>query len=109
MSHKLTVAYFDDCPHYEKAAASARVAVARYPVEVEVTHRDDLPEDQREKFQGSPTLYLDGEPLIQSAQSDPDSCRTFTDEHGREVKFPNAGMIENRLDSELADEMEPST
>gem|GEM_PF-6647875 len=90
--HLLVVAYFEGCPTYRKAQENALRAVEDMPVEVRAMRLEELPPKMRERFQGSPTLYLDGEPLF-SAGDTPDACRLYQDEEGRILPAPTTEAI----------------
>ncbi len=99
--HLLVVAYFEGCPTYRQAEENALRAVADLPVEVRVMRLQELPAEMRERFQGSPTLYLDGEPLF-SAGNTPDACRIYQDEGGRILPAPTPEAIRSEVERRVA-------
>lgn len=99
--HLLVVAYFEGCPTYQQAHDNALKAVEDMPVEVRVMKLDELPEEMQERFQGSPTLYLDGEPLF-AADDTSDACRLYQGEGGKILPAPTADAIRAEVVSRVA-------
>src|SRR5262249_42073484 len=85
---RVTIQYFDGCPHWELADKRLRAAL-------EAGHRDDVhldyelvaspDEAERIGFRGSPTILIDGrDPFATGDEPVGLTCRVFRTENGRE-------------------------
>ena len=85
---KVTIQYFDGCPHWEVADERLRkVLSAGTGAAVEVEYQlINSPEDaERIGFHGSPTILVDGrDPFVMGDEPVGLMCRVFRTEAGRE-------------------------
>ncbi|HKW58975.1 MAG TPA: thioredoxin family protein [Candidatus Dormibacteraeota bacterium] len=85
---KVTIQYFDGCPHWKLADERLRKVLAperRDDVEVEYQLIDSPEAAERAGFHGSPTILVDGrDPFATGDEPVGLTCRVFRTEHGRE-------------------------
>lgn len=81
---KVTLQYFDGCPHWKLADARLRnVLRSRGDVELEYELIDSPEEAERVGFHGSPTILVDGrDPFATGEEPIGMSCRVFNTEDG---------------------------
>ena len=83
---KITIQYFDGCPHWKLADERVRKALgSRRPGEVELDYElIDSPETaERIGFHGSPTILIDGrDPFVTGQEPLGMTCRVFRTEQG---------------------------
>jgi hypothetical protein len=85
---RITIQYFDGCPHWQLADARVRRTLQVMNVsDVDVEYQlVDSPETaERIGFHGSPTILVDGrDPFLTGAEAVGMSCRVFQTEDGKQ-------------------------
>jgi hypothetical protein len=85
---KVTIQYFDGCPHWELADKRLKRVLAAEPrddVEIEYELIDSADEAECIGFHGSPTILFDGrDPFVNGDEPPGLACRVFRTERGRE-------------------------
>ena len=94
---KVTVLYFDGCPHFEPAMALVRDVVSDLGVDAEVmaVQIENNQDACRHRFLGSPTVQVDGEDVEPTARHRTDyamSCRRYGTSG-----VPGRELVENAL------------
>jgi len=93
---KITVQYFDGCPHWKVAdrrLANVLQDLGRHEFVVEYQQIDSPEMAKRIGFHGSPTILIEGrDPFATGAEPIGMSCRVFRTEHG-----PQGAPTEARL------------
>lgn len=88
MAMKVTVQYFDGCPHWEQARARIEKVVResrRSDISLDYELIDSPEMAERVGFRGSPTVLIDGrDPFLMGDEPIGLSCRVFRTERGRE-------------------------
>jgi len=83
---KITVQYFDGCPHWELAdrrLATVLQDLDRHEIALEYQLIDSPEMAERIGFRGSPTILVDGrDPFATGTEPIGMSCRVFRTEHG---------------------------
>jgi len=83
---KITIQYFDGCPHWRLAEARVRRTLAvmkRSDVDMEYQLVDSPEAAERTGFHGSPTILIDGQdPFLVGDEPVGLSCRVFQTEGG---------------------------
>jgi hypothetical protein len=83
---KITIQYFDGCPHWNFAQKRLKKVlrdVGRDDVEVDLEVIDSPEAAERARFRGSPTFLFDGrDPFANDDQSFGLSCRVYDTEEG---------------------------
>ena len=99
---KITIQFFDGCPHWELAERRLRQALADVGHEdVQVTHqRIDSPEDaERFDFHGSPTFLVNGrDPFAGREAPGSLGCRIYQTEAGPQ-RAPSVPQLRHVLRS----------
>jgi len=77
--------FFDGCPSWQHAWKDLGdvLATSRIDASVRLRNIDDLPEDQRHGFAGSPTLRIDGRDLEGYDGPPVHACRRYVRNQGR--------------------------
>lgn len=100
---KITIQYFEGCPHWKLADERVRrVLRAGYRDDVEVKYELIESPEQAERvgFHGSPTVLVDGrDPFATGDEPVGMSCRVFRTEHGPEGS-PSELQLRGALDPE---------
>lgn len=85
---KVTIQYFDGCPHWHEARLRIEKAVreaGRSDISVDYELIDSPETAERVGFRGSPTVLIDGgDPFATGDEPIGMSCRVFLTERGRE-------------------------
>lgn len=83
---KVTIQYFDGCPHWRIAEERLRKVVQDLPndnVTLEYQLIDSPDTADRVGFLGSPTILIDGrDPFVTGTEGVGMTCRVFLTEHG---------------------------
>lgn len=83
---KITIQYFDGCPHWKLADQRVRSVLGRLPesdVVLEYQLIDSPEMAERLQFRGSPTILVDGrDPFATGVEPIGMSCRVFRTEGG---------------------------
>ncbi len=83
---KITIQFFDGCPHWELAERRLRQAmtdVGREDVQIMYQRIDSLDDAERLDFQGSPTFLVNGrDPFSERGVAASLSCRVYQTEEG---------------------------
>ena len=77
--------YFDGCPSWQHAwnDLGEALTATRLDATVRLRNIDDLPEDERQGFGGSPTLRINGRDLEGYDGPPVYACRRYLDNQGR--------------------------
>lgn len=85
---RVTIQYFDGCPHWKVADERLRKVLAagrREDVQVEYQLIESPEAAERAGFHGSPTILVDGrDPFVTGDEPVGLTCRVFRTERGRE-------------------------
>jgi hypothetical protein len=83
---RITIQYFEGCPHWKLAEQRLRNVLRNLPpddISLDYEVIDSLATAERLGFYGSPTILVDGlDPFATSAESIGLSCRVFMTEDG---------------------------
>ena len=97
---KVTIQYFDGCPHWKLADERVRRVLrdlARSDVELEYQLIDSPQAAERAHFRGSPTILIDGhDPFAGEDQHYGLSCRVYETEAGAQGA-PTEAQLERLL------------
>ena len=99
MSVKVTVLYFDGCPHWQAVLERVRLAADRVgvAVELEPVAVDTDQDVRRLAFSGSPTVLVDGrDPFATSGPAAALACRVYAKPDGP-AGAPSVGQLEHAL------------
>jgi len=100
---KITVQYFDGCPHRKLAdqrLASVLQDLGRHEIAVEYQLIDSPEMAERIGFRGSPTILVDGrDPFATGTEPIGMSCRVFRTEHGAQGS-PTEAQLREVLEGE---------
>ncbi len=95
--------YFDGCPSWQRAWNDLGEVLVASAIDATVRRRniDDLPEDQRHGFAGSPTLRINGRDLDGYDGPAVYACRRYLDNEGR--GWPTPERLRRALEAAAAD------
>src|SRR5690348_2719987 len=83
---RITIQYFDGCPHWKLADERVRIVLGglnRSDVELDYQLIDSAATAERVGFHGSPTILIDGhDPFFTGAEPVGMSCRVYRTDHG---------------------------
>ncbi|MEJ2287060.1 MAG: hypothetical protein P8Y02_00175 [Deinococcales bacterium] len=96
--------YFDDCPSWQHAwnDLGEALAASRIDATVRLRNIDDLPDDQRQGFGGSPTLRINGRDLAGYDGPPVRACRRYLDNEGR--GWPDPRQLRHALEAASKDD-----
>ena len=101
---KVTIQYFDGCPHWRLADERVRavlLALRRSDVKVEHQLIDSPSTAERVGFRGSPTILIDGlDPFATGTEPVGMSCRVYRTEQGPQGA-PTVARLEELLSRDL--------
>jgi hypothetical protein len=93
---KVRFLYSEDCPSHQEALQRLRHILQEEGVEtnIEVVRVETFEEAEREHFQGSPTIMIEGQDICptENPRYAP-ACRAYVLEDGRISPLPSAAMI----------------
>ena len=97
---KITIQYFDGCPHWKLADERVRRVVrdlSRSDAKLEYQLIDTPQAAEQARFRGSPTILIDGDdPFATEGQPFGLSCRVYVTEDGAQGA-PTEAQLENLL------------
>jgi hypothetical protein len=100
---RVTLLYFDGCPHWRTADEHLRAALDQSRIAAELDHRrvETIEDAERLRFAGSPTVLIEGvDPFSDSAGSFGLSCRLYSTPNGLSG-VPTIEQIRAALDDAL--------
>ena len=100
--------YFDGCPSWQHAwnDLGQALTAARTDATVHLRNIDDLPENQRQGFGGSPTLRINGRDLEDYDGPPVYACRRYLDNDGR--GWPSQTLLQESLRAAQAATTQPT-
>lgn len=97
---KVRFLYSEDCPSHEEALQRLQSVLQEEGVQadLEIVRVDTFEQAEKERFQGSPTIMIEGHDICPTGNSHyAPACRAYVLEDGRVSPLPSVAMIRKAI------------